>query len=522
MNKKVYLISAFLIVLAGSLTSWKLNQGISSIQQKTNARLWRVSVVMNLTGQGARAKARLMLPQSSSHQTIYNEHFETDEMLFYIRQTLDTGNRRGYWKSELLDGVKSVQYRFSAQMTPTKFLLPQNALRPDHPLEVFPANFRPWLEPSEFIQSQDAALKKQLKKILQRDKTVVGSIRKIYDFVRGEVQYKSEKGSKDALLTLSKLEADCGGKARLFAAFSRAAGIPSRVVGGLILKQGTKEITHVWVENYINGQWIPFDVVNDYYAYLPEHYLELYRSDVALIRHLGLQKIEYFFVIGPENVPPLDNPWSLYALPIHFQGMIKVLLLIPLGALVVTIFRTIVGIPTFGTFTPILLSLALRQVSLPVGLGSLLGIIFLGWLLRKLLDHLKILVIPRLAIVLTLVVILVLGIMIVGYHFGNKRMLFISLFPMVIMTWIVERFSVLEIEDGTLTAVKTAMGNVLVSTVTYWIFGLKEVRAYLFAFPELLLVVMALLLLLGRYTGIRLTELLRFRELLKLKKKHPS
>ena len=36
---------------------------------------------------------------------------------------------------------------------------------------------------------------------------------------------------------------------------------------------------------------------------------------------------------------------------------------------------------------------------------------------------------------------------------------------------------------------------------------------FLYAFPELLLVIMALLLLLGRYTGFRLTELWRFHAL---------
>jgi hypothetical protein len=35
----------------------------------------------------------------------------------------------------------------------------------------------------------------------------------------------------------------------------------------------------------------------------------------------------------------------------------------------------------------------------------------------------------------------------------------------------------------------------------------------IFVFPELLLVILALALLLGRYTGYRLTELWRFRDL---------
>lgn len=518
MNRKVYILAVILVVLAGTMTFFKMKSGASAVRAKNNPHLWRVSVVMNLTGQGARGKARLTLPRSNPHQTIYNVHFETDDMLFYTRETKSSGNIRGYWKSELLEGGKSVHYTFSAETHTNTFQIPPYLIRPSNPLEFYPPEFHDWLEPSAFIQSADLNIQKHLKKVIKKDKTVSGSLRKIYDFVRGEVAYKSEKGSKNALQTLSYLEADCGGKARLFAAFSRAAGIPSRVVGGLLLKSGTKSITHVWVENYIDGQWIPFDVVNDYFAVLPDYYLELYRGDISLIQHLGLKKIEYYFVISPENVPPLDNPWSLYTFPTHFQGMIKILLLIPLGALIVAFFRTIIGVPTFGTFTPILLSLALRQVPLSAGLTSLFAIIFFGWLMRKLLDNLKILVIPRLAVVLTLVVVMVLGIMIVSYHLGDQKVLFISLFPMVIMTWMVERFSVLEIEDGTLSALQTALGSVFVSTVTYFIFSLNEVRAYMFAFPEILLVIMALLLVMGRYTGYRLMELLRFKEILKTRK----
>lgn len=518
MNRKVYILAASLIVLAIILMTVKLIYGKSTVVQKSNPHLWRVSIVMNVWGQGGRSKVRLTLPKNNPRQTIYNEHFENSEMVFYIRERAMTGNRVGFWREELFEGFKSIQYTFSTELRSLSYKMPENLWRPENALEAYPPEMKVWLSPSEFIQSEDDRIQRQLKKVLKKEKRIAPSIRRIYDFVRTGVEYRSEKGSKDAKETLDKLVADCGGKARLFAALSRAAGIPSRIVGGLILKEGTKEITHVWAENYVDGKWIPFDVVNDYFAQVPDHYLELYRGDYALIKHVGFKKFEYFFVIGEEAVPPLDNPWSLYVLPIHFQDMIKVLLLIPVGALLVTFFRTVIGVPTFGTFTPILLSLAFRQVSVELGVISLCLVIFLGWLLRKLLDQMKILVIPRLAIVLTMVVICVLAIMMIGYHLNERQIVYISLFPMVIMTWIVERFSVLEIEDGTKTAMKTAGGTIVISMITHWVFGMKTVKTYLFAFPEILFIVMAILLLLGRYTGIRLTEFWRFRELLRVNK----
>lgn len=518
MNRKVYCLAGFLTLLALGMMTVKVIYGKSTVVQKSNPHLWRVSMVMNIWGQDGRAKVRLTLPKNNLRQTIYNEHFENAEMVFYVRGRAITGNRVGFWREEMLEGFKSIQYTFSTELRGMSYKIPENIWRPENPREAYPPEMKSWLTPSKQIQSKNKQIQRQLKKILKKEKRLSPSIRRIYDFVRGDVEYRSEKGSKDARETLNKLVADCGGKARLFVALSRAAGIPSRIVGGLILKQGTKEISHVWVENYVDGQWIPFDAVNDFYAQVPDHYLELYRGDYALIKQVGLKKFEYFFVIGGETVPPLDNPWSLYVLPIQFQDMIKILLLIPVGALLVSFFRTVIGIPTFGTFTPILLSLAFRQVSVELGLISLVTIIFLGWLLRKVLDQMKILVIPRLAIVLTMVVICVLTMMIIGYHWNERQIVYISLFPMVIMTWIVERFSVLEIEDGTKTAVKTALGTVAIAVITHWVFGMKSVKTYLFAFPEILFIVMALLLLMGRYTGIRVSELWRFRDLLRAQK----
>ena len=44
--------------------------------------------------------------------------------------------------------------------------------------------------------------------------------------------------------------------------------------------------------------------------------------------------------------------------------------------------------------------------------------------------------------------------------------------------------------------------------------GIAWLEHLIFTFPELLLIILALVVLAGRYTGYRLTELRRFRELM--------
>ena len=56
-------------------------------------------------------------------------------------------------------------------------------------------------------------------------------------------------------------------------------------------------------------------------------------------------------------------------------------------------------------------------------------------------------------------------------------------------------------------------GSLLVAALTYLTMTIPYVEHILFVFPELLLVLLAGTLLLGRYSGFRLLELQRFRAL---------
>lgn len=62
-------------------------------------------------------------------------------------------------------------------------------------------------------------------------------------------------------------------------------------------------------------------------------------------------------------------------------------------------------------------------------------------------------------------------------------------------------------------ALKQAGGSLIVATLCYLLMRWDMIGYWFFPFPELLLVLLALILLLGRYTGYRLTEIKRFRVL---------
>jgi hypothetical protein len=72
----------------------------------------------------------------------------------------------------------------------------------------------------------------------------------------------------------------------LFLALARNAGVPGRLVGGVILETGQKKTSHQWLEIYVNGYWIPFDALNNHFTFPPENYMELYKGDAFLLNQV--------------------------------------------------------------------------------------------------------------------------------------------------------------------------------------------------------------------------------------------
>jgi hypothetical protein len=171
----------------------------------------------------------------------------------------------------------------------------------------------------------------------------------------------------------------------------------------------------------------------------------------------------------------------------------------------------VVGFATFGTFMPILVALAFRETQLLWGIVLFSFIVATGLVVRRLLERMKLLLVPRIAVMLTVVVFILALSSLVAFGAGLERALSVALFPIVIMTMMIERMSVVWEESGVRAALQQALGSLAVATAAYLIFNVALVQHLAFVFPELLLVVLAAMLLLGRYTGYRLSELVRFR-----------
>jgi hypothetical protein len=185
----------------------------------------------------------------------------------------------------------------------------------------------------------------------------------------------------------------------------------------------------------------------------------------------------------------------------------------PLGALLTSFFRTLVGIRTYGTFTPPLLALAFCFADWRTGLMIFVVVVGLGLVARSMLDRLKLLMVPRLSVILTLVALCIIFAVSLLDYIGVTPGAQAVLLPMVILTMTIERMSIGWEEAGPREALQQAGGSLLAASLAYLVMTERQVQHLVFMFPELLLIVLAITLALGRYTGYRLTELGRFKAL---------
>ena len=222
----------------------------------------------------------------------------------------------------------------------------------------------------------------------------------------------------------------------------------------------------------------------------------------------GVKKANIDIAAGEELVP-----FSLSALPLDEQSLFKGLLLLPIGVVIVVFLRVIVGIKTSGTFMPVLIAMSFLQTSLVFGLVGFIAIVGVGLIVRSWLSHLNLLLVARISAVIITVIGLIGTISFVSYKVGITEGVKVTFFPMIILSWTIERMSILWEEEGYKEVLKQGGGSLFVAVCAYLSMSSLFVQHFTFNFLGLQLVLLALVLIMGNYTGFRLSELKRFKPL---------
>lgn len=211
---------------------------------------------------------------------------------------------------------------------------------------------------------------------------------------------------------------------------------------------------------------------------------------------------------------PLINFFVSAGVPIE---TVYLLLMLPVIATLVAFFRQIIGIKAFGIYTPSIITfafLAFGEKGLKYGIAIFLAVIAVGMLSRYFLRAFRILYLPRVAISLSIVSIVILFILAFGGSLHRTGLASVDIFPLLIIITLAEKFVATQIEQGSKTALILAGETLIISIVGYFIVSLPVLVNFILTYPWVILLTFAINVALGKWTGVRLLELIRFRHIL--------
>lgn len=197
------------------------------------------------------------------------------------------------------------------------------------------------------------------------------------------------------------------------------------------------------------------------------------------------------------------------------QDTVFLLLILPVVATLVSFGRQIVGVKAFGIYIPSLLALTFVVTGLDYGVIIFVVLLLAATVARIAVRRLHLLYMPRMAIVLTTVSFTIFFMFIVANYFNQTAFLSLSIFPVLVMIILSEKFVEAQIEQGNRSAIVLTIETLVLAIVSYLIVTWDSFETLLLAYPEVVLLTLVINVALGRFSGLRVVEYFRFKRLLK-------
>ena len=490
------------MLLGGLVFAYKVVRlGYPPLPDQTS-RQWIIQARLELHPDHGPVRASMLLPTRSSGYAVSDEHFVSRGFGLTIEE--DLFRRQADWAIRRLDEPKTLYYRATV-ITDTR----QRRFANTPQTPPVPELEEPWASAMndimEEVESESADIESFTAAILSR------------------LDGKTEDENVDLFLADVDSTLDL---ARLAQTLLAGARIPTLLIHGVMLQNDVQRAAVRTMLGVFNGdEWLLFDPETGHQG-KPENFLIWWRGEEVLVSVDGARVHDMQISVRHRIESALDlatqrselkesliGRISVLHLPIQTQSVYEVLLLVPFGILVIVILRNFIGLSSFGTFAPVLIALAFRETELFKGILLFILIVSLGLVFRFYLERLRLLLVPRLAAVVTIVVLLMTTISIISHQIGTETGLSVSLFPMVIISMVIERMSIVWEERGAATAIREGAGSLLMAALAYSVMSLDILNYWVTVFPEVNLIVLGVIVALGRYTGFRLTELIRFRPL---------
>lgn len=190
---------------------------------------------------------------------------------------------------------------------------------------------------------------------------------------------------------------------------------------------------------------------------------------------------------------------------------IVLILLLPVLATMVAFVRIIVGLPSLEMLVPIALAYAFASIGVAAGSIILAAVIAASFVSRVSLRSLSIMSYPKRSISMLLLAIFVFFALSVSSSLTVVNIREISIFPILIITLLGDSIVSVQLRKSLYETLLITGVTLAIGLMGYALATSPMVRNALILYPEFILLTLPINLVMGRYFGLRLAELFRFR-----------
>lgn len=195
-------------------------------------------------------------------------------------------------------------------------------------------------------------------------------------------------------------------------------------------------------------------------------------------------------------------------------NVVMLILMLPIAATVVVFFRQIIGLTSFGIFTPALIAVTFLATWLSYGL-IMFFIILIAWVgLRGMIQNVKLLSVPRISLVMIFVSFIMILLLWIWAYLDHAFVYSIWAFPMLILAFVIEKFVTTQHEKWFKDAVILLLSTLFIAIVSYFVMNWQYLQTLLMAYAEIIFLLVVINIVLGKYTGMRVLEYIRFKVLI--------
>jgi len=191
------------------------------------------------------------------------------------------------------------------------------------------------------------------------------------------------------------------------------------------------------------------------------------------------------------------------------------ILLLPMLATIIAFIRHVIGLPSIGMLVPVALSITLLSTGITAGLILLATIIFSSTVARILLKKVRIMQLPKMAFSMFIVSIFLFLTLTVSAMAGILVVKQLSIFPVLLLILLSEQIISVQQERSAQEMIIISMVTFAIGILGFLLLSSTHLRNTILLYPEFILVLIPLNIIVGRYFGLRLMEYFRFSSIIR-------